>query len=597
MPADKQKVAGSPAGIQSNPSAAVAAAIQMEREQTHQHRQQQQQNLLARNLMIRRASMPGMGGAGMGMGMAAGLSGSSAHLGMAPAGQNVLGRAIALRTEQHQSAMQMHRALIAANTGVGPQDGVEMAIHRASIGLGVGAGPGASPGPGPGPGGSSVPSAGEEAQNQHRMEQLRAARAEVRAAQAKLATLERQAVQGADDATQNDKGANSPIGKNDNREREAAEAFLSLKASSPGGNGISGAAAKGVSPATQPRRVSMDVDVMTARSPINALGAGAGAGLLPPQHNDMSVALLTERLVAERRLSNAAAAMTAEAVAMHRRTTFPIVSGYGIESALAMSGMGGYGRKRKSLELDAGGIYDIVGAARAGGGGATAAAVMAGFPIGAAVPTISQTTGTTKPSRCRPHDAPQRPLSAYNFFFIDERERVLKATKKSESDKANTVKEEKEEVGEDKKGDNKNDDSRALPTADEEKDGTSGGDKAPEDANSKPTNEQKVDAEDNSKQVNIPELEVDENYEPSSYEELMTLRLNSKEKPRPHRKTHGKIGFQSLAKLIASRWKALSDEKRHHYKALAGTDMERYKEKMAEYQKKKLASVGFEVQE
>lgn len=368
MPADKQKVAGSPAGIQSNPSAAVAAAIQMEREQTHQHRQQQQQNLLARNLMIRRASMPGMGGAGMGMGMAAGLSGSSAHLGMAPAGQNVLGRAIALRTEQHQSAMQMHRALIAANTGVGPQDGVEMAIHRASIGLGVGAGPGASPGPGPGPGGSSVPSAGEEAQNQHRMEQLRAARAEVRAAQAKLATLERQAVQGADDATQNDKGANSPIGKNDNREREAAEAFLSLKASSPGGNGISGAAAKGVSPATQPRRVSMDVDVMTARSPINALGAGAGAGLLPPQHNDMSVALLTERLVAERRLSNAAAAMTAEAVAMHRRTTFPIVSGYGIESALAMSGMGGYGRKRKSLELDAGGIYDIVGAARAGGG-------------------------------------------------------------------------------------------------------------------------------------------------------------------------------------------------------------------------------------
>ena len=70
MPADKQKVAGSPAGIQSNPSAAVAAAIQMEREQTHQHRQQQQQNLLARNLMIRRASMPGMGGAGMGMGMA-----------------------------------------------------------------------------------------------------------------------------------------------------------------------------------------------------------------------------------------------------------------------------------------------------------------------------------------------------------------------------------------------------------------------------------------------------------------------------------------------------------------------------------------------
>ena len=149
------------------------------------------------------------------------------------------------------------------------------------------------------------------------MEQLRAARAEVRAAQAKLATLERQAVQGADDATQNDKGANSPIGKNDNREREAAEAFLSLKASSPGGNGISGAAAKRVSPATQPRRVSMDVDVMTARSPINALGAGAGAGLLPPQHNDMSVALLTERLVAERRLSNAAAAMTAEAVAMH----------------------------------------------------------------------------------------------------------------------------------------------------------------------------------------------------------------------------------------------------------------------------------------
>ena len=99
------------------------------------------------------------------------------------------------------------------------------------------------------------------------------------------------------------------------------------------------------------------------------------------------------------------------------------------------------------------------------------------------------------------------------------------------------------------------------------------------------------DDQDGEKKEEDPLKDVDlddSDFSPSTYDELMTLRLNNKEKPRPHRKTHGKIGFQTLAKLIASRWKALGDDRRDHYKSLAAIDMDNYKEKTHEYQKKKM---------
>jgi hypothetical protein len=54
---------------------------------------------------------------------------------------------------------------------------------------------------------------------------------------------------------------------------------------------------------------------------------------------------------------------------------------------------------------------------------------------------------------------------------------------------------------------------------------------------------------------------------------------------RPHRKTHGKIGFQTLAQTVGRRWKELSVEQKSYYQELADQDMTRQKDAMEEYYK------------
>ena len=52
-----------------------------------------------------------------------------------------------------------------------------------------------------------------------------------------------------------------------------------------------------------------------------------------------------------------------------------------------------------------------------------------------------------------------------------------------------------------------------------------------------------------------------------------------KRKKRPH----GKIGFESLAKVIGQRWQELTTEKVNYYKLKADEDMQRYKKEMEQY--------------
>jgi hypothetical protein len=46
---------------------------------------------------------------------------------------------------------------------------------------------------------------------------------------------------------------------------------------------------------------------------------------------------------------------------------------------------------------------------------------------------------------------------------------------------------------------------------------------------------------------------------------------------------HGKIGFESLAKLIGRRWQELDPAEVERYKKLADVDMKRYKEEMEKF--------------
>jgi HMG (high mobility group) box len=128
-------------------------------------------------------------------------------------------------------------------------------------------------------------------------------------------------------------------------------------------------------------------------------------------------------------------------------------------------------------------------------------------------------------------------LSAYNLFFSEERERILKEIEKKEG------KEGDEPEIEDK------------PVEEEEE------------AEAKEGDEEKPKA-------------------------LLRPLIPSQKKRRPHRKTHGKISFQQLARMVGERWKSLPEDERKYYQDLAQEDMKRQKLAMEEYYAKQNASKG-----
>ena len=57
-------------------------------------------------------------------------------------------------------------------------------------------------------------------------------------------------------------------------------------------------------------------------------------------------------------------------------------------------------------------------------------------------------------------------------------------------------------------------------------------------------------------------------------------------KKRRHRKTHGKINFTTLSKLVSQRWKDLEEGQKQFYRQVAAQDFERYQREMDEYKKR-----------
>jgi HMG (high mobility group) box len=71
---------------------------------------------------------------------------------------------------------------------------------------------------------------------------------------------------------------------------------------------------------------------------------------------------------------------------------------------------------------------------------------------------------------------------------------------------------------------------------------------------------------------------------------LLRPLIPSQKKRRPHRKTHGKISFQQLARMVGERWKSLPEDERKYYQELAQEDMKRQKLAMEDYYAKQNAS-------
>jgi hypothetical protein len=134
----------------------------------------------------------------------------------------------------------------------------------------------------------------------------------------------------------------------------------------------------------------------------------------------------------------------------------------------------------------------------------------------------------------RPLDMPRHPLNAYNFFFSDERESIVRTLNDLTEEEIAKLDLETHDCSKE------DDDTVRWPTLD-----------------------------------------------PAGKEELLSAHIKRREeqkkKRRPHRKSHGKISFKDLATVIAKRWKTLSPERLAFYHALADKDLNIYRKAMVEY--------------
>ena len=157
---------------------------------------------------------------------------------------------------------------------------------------------------------------------------------------------------------------------------------------------------------------------------------------------------------------------------------------------------------------------------------------------------------------------PKRPLSAYNFFFREERARILDNLPRSSDIKK------EEGAEEDNMEDEKKEEAEDAGAEDEET-------KKAEDGKKSKRRGKKVKKEEEDEEATAAAADDDAAADDAVGEKDYDL-IGADGKKIPH----GKIGFESLAKKIGKQWQSITPEDMARYKVMADEDMARYKREM-----------------
>lgn len=173
-----------------------------------------------------------------------------------------------------------------------------------------------------------------------------------------------------------------------------------------------------------------------------------------------------------------------------------------------------------------------------------------------------------------PNDAPRKPLSAYNFFFSDERVRILDSIPDPSTGEIHIP------SIDITPSDYKNPDGPGPATVSDKSEKTESNSSESSDNGSTGDKGSESDKSDESIDLEKSASEDDVQFAP-----ILQKYSNKKKTKRSHSKTHGKIDFTVLSRRVGDRWRNLSKRERSYYQRLAAADSRRYKREMEEYTK------------